>query len=147
MADPTLSNHLLILLGDGGDPESFGFPCGAKARSVKYKNNTGEEVLLDCDDPLNTTAAIIRWTQSQDTEISISGRLSTEAVAMWREWVDSGKAKNIRVAAFNTAELNGGYHTLPAILQEVEWGSEGSDTVTLSATIVGAGRRIWTAAT
>lgn len=146
MADPTISNNFLILLGDGAQTEVFGFPCGASARSVKFTNNTGEEVLLDCADPLNATAAISRWVESQDTELSISGRVATESFDMWRDWVDSGATKNVRIEILNDAGLGGGFYELPAILQDVEWGAEGKGTATFSATIVGAGQRAWTAA-
>lgn len=147
MAEPTVSNHLLILLGDGATPtEAFAFPCGASARSVTFTNNTGEEVLLDCDDPLNAMAAITRWTESQDTQISVSGRVSTEAFAEWMGWYDSGDVKNIRVEILNTVALGGGYYELPAILQNFEIGAEGKSTMTFTGTIVGAGQRTWTAA-
>lgn len=146
MSDPTLSNHLLILLGDGAATETFAFPCGANARSVKFTNNTGEEVTLDCDDPLNAMAAVRRWVESQDTEISISGRVSVESFEAYRAWSDGGSTKNIRVEINNTIVLAGGYYSLPAILQDFEVGAEGKSTMTFSATIVGAGQRIWTPA-
>lgn len=148
MADPTLSNHLLVALGDGATPtETFAHPCGANAQTVKFTNNTGEEVLLDCADPLDAMAAITRWTESQDTEITIAGRLAKESLTAWRTWSDSGDAKNVRVNIFNTPALAGGYYTLPAILQTFEVGREGKSSVSISGTIVGAGQRVWADAT
>ena len=147
MADPTLSNHLLILLGNGATPEVFAHPCGASAQSVKFTNNIGEETVLDCADPLGAMAAIKRWTESQDTEITISGRVAVESFATYREWSDGGAEKNIRIEILNTTELGGGFYTLPAILQDWEPGREGKGTVAFSATIVGSGQRVWTDAT
>lgn len=145
MADPTLSNKLLILLGDGATPtEAFAFPCGALARSVTLTNNTGETMVLDCTDPTTTQAAIKRWTESQDGSLSISGRVATESFQTWRAWVDSGEAKNIRVVFDESAASGGGYWAMPAILQQFEMGQEGTATSTFSATIVAAGRRTWT---
>lgn len=147
MADPTITGRMLILLGDGASPETFAYPCGANARSVTFTNNTGEEVLLDCDDPLDTPSAVNRWVESQDTQMSISGRVATESLATWREWADASGAaaiKNIRVQWDHEAGAGGGYHTLPAILQSLEMGVEAQGTSTFTATIVGAGRRVWT---
>ena len=144
MADPTLTGRMLILLGDGASPEVFSYPCGASTRSVTYTNNTGEEVTLDCDDPLDTPAAVQRWSESQDTQMSISGRVATESLAMWRSWADAGTAKNVRIQWDHEAGDGGGYHELPAILQSLEMGVEGKATATFSATIVAAGKRTWT---
>lgn len=144
MADPTLTNQLLILLGDGATPtETFSHPCGANARSVKFLNNTGEDSVLDCSNPLGAPAVIKRWTESQDTTLEISGKIGTESMETWRAWRDNGDEKNIRVEIHNS-ESPGGYYTLPAILQEFELTSEGTSRVSFSASIVGAGRRTWT---
>lgn len=145
MADPTLTSKFVILLGNGATPtEVFAWPCGAEARSVSFTNSTGETVVLDCTDPTGVMAAMKRWTESQDTSITISGRVSIEAFPTWRAWADSGDVKNIRVVLDEPAANNGGYWSLPAILQQLELGQEGKSTATFSATIVGAGRRSWT---
>ena len=144
MADPTLTQKLLILLGDGEASETFAAPCGANARSVKFTNNTGEDVVFDCDDPIDLIAAVTRWVESQDTTLTISGRLALEALATWREWSDDALTKNIQIHIDEAAASGGGYWSLPAILQEFELGREGKATATFTATIVGAGRRSWT---
>ncbi|MCH2096732.1 MAG: phage tail protein [Rhodobacteraceae bacterium] len=150
MAPPKLDQTMLILLGDGGDPETFGWPCGANARSVKFINNTGEESILDCDDPNGEPAVILRWIESQDTQLTISGRVAVEALSMWRSWADAednGGVKNIRSEIQNGSGGAGGFHTLPAILQDFEISREGKASSTFTATIVAAGKRVWTAAT
>lgn len=144
MADPKLTTDLEIALGDGADPEVFSFLCGANTRSIKLSNNTGEDVILDCDDPDSVVAAIVRWTESQDTEMTIAGRCAVGSGPMLRAWVDSGAAKNAQIRFLNSAALGGGYYTVPTILQGLELGKEGTATVTFSATLVGAGRRVWT---
>ncbi|WP_370281563.1 phage tail tube protein [Pseudooceanicola sp.] len=146
MAAPDLSRRFLILLGDGGDPETFAFPCGANARSVTFTNNLGEETVLDCDDPLGELAAIQRWIESQDTSLTISGRVAKGSIEVWREWVDGGTEKNIRIQFDEAAADGGGYYTVAAYLQQLEWGSEGKGTATFTATIMGSGPRVWTAA-
>jgi hypothetical protein len=148
MAAPQLTRKFIILLGDGATPtEAFAFPCGANARSVTLTNNLGEEAVLDCADPLNELAAIQRWVESQDTSISISGRVAKGAsIAMWRAWADDGDEKNIRVMFDEASGDGGGYYQLPAFLGSLEWGTEGKGTVTFTANIMGSGPRVWTAA-
>lgn len=147
MAAPTTSNSFLVKLGDGASPEVFSHPCGINAQSVTLTNNTGEQAVLDCADPLGAISGIDRWTETQDTQLSFSGMMSTEAFDTWRAWIDGGTEKNIRIEAFNTTALSGGYWTLPAILQSLELGRENKGKVTVTATIVGAGARTWTDAT
>ena len=150
MAQPTLTGRFLILLGDGATPtESFAFPCGANARSVTFTNNLGEEVLLDCADPLDGGAWVTRWLESQDTQLTVSGRVSREALPMWRAWADGGTAKNIRLQIDETAGNGGGHWSLSAYLQSFEMGREGAGSggsATFTATIMGSGPRTWTAA-
>ena len=146
MPDPVLSNKLTILLGDGGGTEVFSWPCGATSRSVTFTNNTGEQVVMDCTDPLGLPAAIVRWTESQDTSISIAGRIDRASLAGWRAWNDTGNVRNIRVNFGETGANGGGYYQLPAIIQSFELGAEDKGMVTFTASIMGAGRRVWTAA-
>lgn len=146
MGNPKLTNKLLILLGDGGDPEIFSFPCGARARGMKLSKNTGEEVLLDCDDPLGSNSFVSRWVESDDTSLNIVGRVSKQAWPMWRAWGDASDEdaeKNIRVELEAGNVGVGGHYALPAILQEFEITSEGKESVAFTATIVGAGARVW----
>lgn len=152
MADPTLTDKFLISLGDGATPtEAFAHPCGANARSVTFTNNLGEEVTLDCSDPVGQPAAIQRWMESQDTSLTISGRVARESWDTWRAWADAASyeaaIKNIRIEVDNNATDGGGFWELPAVLQSLELGTEGKSTVSFTAQIVGAGRRIWTDAT
>jgi len=145
MADPTLTQKFTVLLGDGGTPtENFGWPCGATARSVTFTNNTGEDVVLDCDDPTGTMAAIQRFVESQDTSLSISGKVAKTSLATWRAWADDADKKNVRAVVDEALADNGGYWEFPAILQEFEISQENNATAAFTATIVGAGRRTWT---
>lgn len=145
MAAPDLTRRFLIQLGDGGDPETFAFPCGANARSVTLKNNLGEETVLDCADPLGELAAIQRWIESQDTTLQISGRVAKgTSLAEWRNWVDDGSERNIRVLFDELGADGGGYYSLAAYLETLEWGSDGKGTATFTASIMGSGPRTWT---
>lgn len=139
------TTRLIIQLGDGATPtEAFAHTCGANTFGVTLTNNLGENTVLDCDDPLDVPASIVRHLESQDTSVTISGMVTTEAWSVWREWADDGSEKNIRVLIDESLANNGGYWTLPAFLQGLELGKESSGKVTFSATISGAGQRTWT---
>ena len=137
------TTRLIIQLGDGGSPETFAHTCGANTFGVTLTNNLGENTVLDCDDPLDVPASIVRHLESQDTSATISGMVTTEAWPTWREWADSGSEKNIKVQLDEPALDNGGAWALPAYLASVEFSKAQSGKVTFSATISGAGQRVW----
>lgn len=144
MATGNQTTRLVIQLGDGGDPtETFAHTCGANTFGVTLTNNLGENTVLDCTDPLDVPAAIVRHLESQDTSATISGMVTTEAWPTWRAWADAGTEKNIRLFLDESAANNGGYYQLPAYLQSLELTKESSGKVEFSASIVGAGQRTW----
>lgn len=147
MGTGTQTTRLIVQIGDGGDPENFAHTCGANTFGVTLTNNLGENTVLDCDDPLDVPAVIIRHLESQDTAVTISGMVTVEAWPVWRAWADNGTEKNIKILLDEQAAQNGGFWTLPAFLASVEFGKENAGKVTFSATISGAGRRVWTDAT
>lgn len=141
------TKRLIVQLGDGDDPEVFAHTCGANTFGITLSNNLGENTVLDCDDPLDVPAVITRHLESQDTSVTISGMVTTEAWPTWRGWADDGVEKNIKMLLDESAVNNGGFWTLPAFLNTVELSKEGSGKVTFTATISGAGQRTWTDAT
>ncbi|WP_353329198.1 hypothetical protein [Phaeobacter sp. NW0010-22] len=145
MAEPKLTTRLVIQLGNGEDPEIFGHTCGANSWGVTLTNNLGDNVVLDCANPLDTAAAIVRHLESQDTSATISGTVAKGAsFETWRMWADGGTQKTIKLFIDEPAEDKGGFWTLPAFLQQYELTKQNTKTVEFSATISGAGRRIWT---
>ena len=144
MAAPTVTNRLLLELGDGGDPETFGFPCGANTRDFNITNNFDEVTAMDCDTPLDTQASIIRSLTSSDTGASISGVISKEYLTEWRAFADATTAKNVRITFDEAAADGGGNWTVPMYLQNFRTGAQGLSTATFEATLVGAGARVWT---
>lgn len=142
------TTRLVIQLGDGGSPtEGFGFTCGANTFGITLTNNLGENSALDCDNPLDVPATIVRYLETQDTSVTISGMVTTEAWPTWREWADDATEKNIRIILDESAANNGGYWTLPAYCQNFELGKDSGGKATFTASILGAGQRVWTDAT
>jgi len=145
MGNGNQTTRLVIQLGDGGDPtETFAHTCGANSFGITLTNNLGENTVLDCDNPLDVPAAIVRHLESQDTGATISGMVTTEAWPTWRAWADGGTEKNIKLFLDESAANNGGNWVLPAFLQQLELSKESSGKVTFTATISGAGPRTWT---
>lgn len=138
------TTRLVIQLGDGGSPENFAHTCGANSFGITLTNNLGENTVLDCDNPLDVPAALSKHLESQDTSATIAGMVTTEAWPTWRGWADSGAEKNIRLIMDESAANNGGHWQLPAFLATLELNKEGSGKVQFSATISGAGQRVWT---
>lgn len=137
---------MLILLGNGENTETFSWPCGANSRTLTLTNNMGEQTVLDCENPLDAAAVIERWTESQDTSLQISGVVAKSYFGKWRQWADDGDVKNIRIELDETLANGGGHYTLPALLGSFEMGQEGKAGVTFTASISGAGPRVWTPA-
>lgn len=138
------TKRLIIQLGDGEASETFAHTCGANTYGITLTNNLGENTVLDCDDPLDVPAAIVRHLESQDTSCTIAGMVTSEAWPTWRAWADDGSEKNIKILLDEALEDNGGHWVLPAFLQSVELNKANSGKVTFSATISGAGPRTWT---
>ena len=98
MAAGKETTRLVIQLGDGGNPtETFAHTCGANSFGVTLTNNLGENTVLDCTNPLDVPAAISRHLESQDTSVTISGMVTSEAWPIWRGWSDDGSEKNIKL--------------------------------------------------
>lgn len=145
MATGRQTTRLIVQLGNGATPtEAFAHTCGSNSFTIKFTNNLGEATVLDCTDPLDVPAVIVRHLESQDTQITMAGMITTEALDTWRAWADGGTEKNIRVLFDETLANNGGYWTLSAFLQDFEFAKESSGKVTFTATIMGAGQRTWT---
>ena len=101
--------------------------------------------MLDCDDPTGLPAVLKRFFESQDTTLSISGRVAKEAFAMWRAWADDGVDKNIRIVLDEALADNGGFWELAAFLGDFEMGQDSAkDSTTFTAEISANGRRTWT---
>lgn len=138
------TTRLIVQVGDGADPEVFGFTCGAKVFDITLTNNLGEDSALDCDNPLDVPAAIVRYLQTQDFSVTISGMVATEAWPTWRDWWGDGVEKNIRVLLDETLANNGGYYEGPAYLQTLNLTKSDSGKAQFTAQIAGAGQFVWT---
>lgn len=85
-----------VLLGDGGDPEVFGAPCGLTTKSLTITQNLSEVTIPDCDDP-DAPYWIARDTTSVSASISGEGVLAAESLQTWLEVAYSTDSVNAKV--------------------------------------------------
>jgi hypothetical protein len=147
MATGEQTTRLVIQLGDGATPtEAFAHTCGANTFGISLTNNFGETTMLDCASPLDVPAVVIRHLESQDTTVTISGKVTKTSWATWRAWADTATTKNIKIFFDETGANGGGHWIVSAVLTGVEINKEGSGTVDFTASIAGTGARAWTSA-
>lgn len=110
MARPTTlsSAKLLILIGDGAEPEVFAAPCGLTSRGINFSKETNDVTVPDCDDP-DLPAWTERVVSALSGTVSGSGVLAMEALETWREFFFSTEARNCRIRLDTTLANNGGH--------------------------------------
>ena len=143
MAKPkTLSfGAFLILIGDGGTPETFTAPCAFTEKSLTISTETTDLDVPDCDDP-DAASWIERVATSKGAEVTGSGVLALADLDDWRGFI--GTTKTIRVQFDATLADNGGYYEGPAILSSFGVTAARRDKVQVSVTLVSAGDWSWT---
>lgn len=110
MARPTtlVGSKLILLLGDGADPEVFTAPCGLTSRGINFSKETNDVTVPDCEFPENP-AWQERAVRSLSGTISGSGILAMEAFPTWRSFFFSTATKNVRVKLDAPLANNGGH--------------------------------------
>jgi len=98
MAKPTTVSaaKLLILIGDGADPEVFAAPCGLTSRGINFSKETNDTQVPDCADP-DAPQWVERVTTALSGTVSGSGVLAREALTTWRTFFFSTESKNCRI--------------------------------------------------
>ena len=81
-AKTTTFGKLLIKLGDGADPEVFAQPCGMTSKSLTFSKNTGETLVVDCDDEDQVTW-LERNAESLSASVSGDGVLAASSIQPW----------------------------------------------------------------
>lgn len=99
MARPTTYKfgELIIEVGDGGDPEVFGAPCGLTSKDFNAQAQTADTNVPDCDDP-DAASWLERDVTSLTRDISGSGVLAGEFLETWDDWWTSANTRNCRVS-------------------------------------------------
>lgn len=85
-----------VLLGDGGDPETFTAPCGFNSRALNRAKNVNEIDIPDCDDE-DAPAWVGREVRSLSWSVTGEGVLSAQSVEAWEAFFESNASKNVQV--------------------------------------------------
>lgn len=98
MAQPVTARpgRFLILLGDGGSPETFVAPCGFTSKSFTWSRSLAEVTIPDCADP-DAPFWQSRDVESLSCSVSGEGVLAAEAVPTWLAVLNSLDAVNVQI--------------------------------------------------
>lgn len=146
MAQPTTlkGSKVIILLGDGATPtEVFTAPCALTTKSINFAAATNDQNVPDCADP-DAPTITQRTVSALSMAVTGNGTLAMESFDEWREWFDSGLAKNIQVKIDTTAINNGGHWALSAVLTTFNVGGNQGELATIEVGISNAGAWTWT---
>jgi predicted secreted protein len=140
------SSKLLILVGDGADPEVFSAPCGLTTKGIAFAADTVDQTVPDCDNP-DDPSWVGRAISTLSSTVTGSGILALEALPTWRAYLFSGLAKNLRIKIDVPLADNGGYFAGSYLLTAFTLGGADRGKVTLDGvTLVSDGEVTWVAA-
>jgi len=135
-----------ILLGDGGNPETFTQDCLANTgdRGIEFSSDTNDVIVPDCANPSDPAWKEVMKDGFQ-AQITGSGVLHTTTSKDWFAWFNSDTAKNCRVELIGVAAADGGGYWEGAfkITSYSVSGSRG-DKVQVDFTLVSDGPVTWT---
>lgn len=100
-------SQVLVMIGDGGDPETFAHPCTINGeRSISKAAETRNNNVPDCDDP---EAVVWQGTEKSSLSCTISGSGTLHAADqdLFDDWLESPDTKNVRFVT-NISGASGG---------------------------------------
>ena len=144
MAKPTTlpSSKMLILLGDGADPEVFTAPCGLTTKGFNNSAETNDVNVPDCDDP-DAPYWVERTIVSLSSTVSGSGILAMDSFPKWREWFESGESRNLRIKMDETSANNGGHYEGKFVLSTFNLTGEERSKVGVEVELQNDGQVLW----
>ncbi len=141
MAKPTTVkfSEFLVLVGDGGSPETFSKPCGLTSRGINFQAATQTTSVPDCDNEDETSWDEVDVT-SRKADMSGAGILALEYLDSWWSWFKTGQARNVQVRVGIKGHWQG-----PALLTSFNVSAQQGDKVSVDVTIEFDGEVTWTA--
>jgi predicted secreted protein len=145
MAQPTVltGTKLLILVGNGADPEVFSQPCGLTTRAFDMAASTNTTLIPDCDAP-DAPAWEAKDVNALSATVSGSGVMAVESFDIWNDWFMAASAKNLQIKLDNLAL---GHWAGSFILTSLKYGGTRGQKVTVDITLVNDGAVVWVPAT
>ena len=144
MAQPTTFSFkkLLVMLGDGGTPETFLAPCGLNSKGLNFTKDTNDTTVPDCDAP-DAPAWTQRAVVSQAASISGSGILAAEAHATWRSAYLSTDPVNCRIKIDDVLANGGGYYEGAFHLTTFNITGSRGDFINVEVALQSSGEVVW----
>lgn len=141
MAAPSVlpGTKLLILVGNGAEPEVFSQPCGLTNKSFKLSATTNSTLIPDCDDP-EAPAWEAKEVNSLALQVTGTGVMAKESLAIWRDWFMSAGSKNCQM---HIDDNDLGYFEGSMIISNLELGGQRGQKVTINVTIENDGAPVW----
>jgi hypothetical protein len=136
---------LLILIGDGAQPEVFTHPCLINTtRGITFVTNMTETEVPDCASPA-TPAKIVRKAKSIDFSVTGAGKVDKTSVLAYIQWLNAAVAKNAKITQSETAPNGGWVGTGKLLLKDFAITGDRGDYQEVSLTLVPAGTFTWAA--
>ena len=132
----------VLLIGDGGSPETFSAWCGITSLTKTTNKETGTVNMPDCEDP-DLPGWLEIYLISNQMVISGEGTLAQESLPDWDEWDRLGDLRNVRWYRNLTAGSGGGYYVGPAMLTTWEESAESRAPYTFSFGVTFNGKPTW----
>jgi predicted secreted protein len=141
MAQPTVlpGTKLLILVGDGAEPEVFSEPCGLTTKSFDLAASTNSTLIPDCADP-EAPAWEAKDVNALSATVTGSGVMAIESFDVWESWFSSAESRSAQIK-LNDAGL--GHWLGTFILTSLKYGGQRGQKVTLEISLVNDGAVVW----
>lgn len=135
--------QLLVQIGDGASPETFGHDCLINTqRGIAFSADTNEFVVPDCLTPEDPA-----WKEvtkdGLSAQISGTGMLHTSSVKTWFDWFKGPDTKNIRVKVNVPGADGGGYWQGAFHLTAFEVTGDRNAKAESSETLISSGPVTW----
>lgn len=131
--------QLLILVGDGGSPETFVHPCSINSqRGLVLTADTNDVIVPDCEDP-DLMAWVEREKVSLGGTINGEGTLNVPDLDLFWDWFESSDPKNVKVVVDLEAVNGGRVFSGAWHLTNFELGGERGQKVSASITLQSSG--------
>lgn len=143
-AETVRFSGLRVLLGSGGDPETFAMPCGLTERSFNRSKEMGSSNVPDCTDE-DGASFIERDVTSKSAAVNGTGMLDITALDTWEEFWASDTSRNVRVEIWRN-NVKKGHWAGKFHLESFEIGATKGERANVTVALQSDGSFTWVAA-
>lgn len=133
-----------VLLGNGGDPETFAAPCGFTERSISFNRELSETNTPDCADE-DAPSWLERDVTSMSATVNGTGVLEATALPIWLGLLNTTVSFNARVELWREGVKIGHWEGAFA-LESFETSASKGERVNVTVAMQSDGAVLYTAA-